>query len=127
MAELPFNPVRESLYTTDELLEGFDSSNRQSYASTMDFRVYCHALSSGRDLPSVSMAMTRASHDNCIKRSALSFLTRRPKIVSVMGGHRVARNSTTYRSIVELTRELARNGFTLVSGGGPGATWRINR
>ncbi len=43
------------------------------------------------------------------------------KVVAIMGGHAMLRGQPDYRAVVELARELARLGFFLVSGGGPGA------
>jgi predicted Rossmann-fold nucleotide-binding protein len=42
-------------------------------------------------------------------------------VVAIMGGHSMLRGQPEYRAVVELARELARLGFFLVSGGGPGA------
>jgi len=41
--------------------------------------------------------------------------------VGIMGGHRTSRKSADYRQIVFLCRALARVGFLVVTGGGPGA------
>ncbi|HEY0094459.1 MAG TPA: hypothetical protein VGB96_09055, partial [Archangium sp.] len=43
------------------------------------------------------------------------------KVVAIMGGHSMLRGQPDYRAVAELARELARLGFFLVSGGGPGA------
>lgn len=46
--------------------------------------------------------------------------------VGVMGGHKLSRTSAEYRKVVLLARELARLGFIVVTGGGPGAMEAAN-
>ena len=43
------------------------------------------------------------------------------KLVGVMGGHSLLRTDPMYRDIVHIGRELSREGFLMVTGGGPGA------
>jgi predicted Rossmann-fold nucleotide-binding protein len=43
-----------------------------------------------------------------------------------MGGHATTRSSPEYRNIVHLARLLARSGFLVMTGGGPGAMEAAN-
>lgn len=47
--------------------------------------------------------------------------------VSVFGGARVARSSPVYRQAEEIGSRLARSGFAVITGGGPGAMEAANR
>ena len=43
------------------------------------------------------------------------------KVVAVMGGHGLQRNNPYYAKVAILSRRLTKQGFLMVSGGGPGA------
>jgi predicted Rossmann-fold nucleotide-binding protein len=66
------------------------------------------------------VARARAVHDGTISWHLNERLDGH-RVVAVMGGHRVARNSVDYRLVADLTHRLADAGFLVVSGGGPGA------
>jgi len=46
--------------------------------------------------------------------------------VGIMGGHKMSRSSEAYRKVVYLARKLARLGFVVATGGGPGAMEAAN-
>lgn len=46
--------------------------------------------------------------------------------IGIMGGHKLSRTSQEYRKVVYLARTLARLGFVVVTGGGPGAMEAAN-
>jgi uncharacterized protein (TIGR00730 family) len=50
-----------------------------------------------------------------------------PRAVSVFGSARIARESSEYGWAVELGAALARAGFAVITGGGPGAMEAVNR
>jgi predicted Rossmann-fold nucleotide-binding protein len=120
---LPFLPMRETLYTPDELFAGFDSSKPRSYIETRDFKIYRNYVASGkyrsRDYFS---SMMQSMHDNAILQAVNDYFAAGTyKAVAMMGGHQLPRDSDGYRDVARLSRELARLDFTMVSGGGPGA------
>ncbi len=125
MPEFPFafQPLRQNLYSPHELLAGFSPERPESYCETIDFLIYQRYVSSGRYAPSdYFMAMMQALHDNSINLAAHNWLaSSSAKAIGVMGGHELSRDSSTYERVARLAQELARRGFTLVSGGGPGA------
>ena len=43
------------------------------------------------------------------------------RVVGVMGGHQLPRDSADYANVAELARDLARRGMLVCTGGGPGA------
>ncbi|MEA2691171.1 MAG: hypothetical protein QOJ16_558 [Acidobacteriota bacterium] len=119
----PFHPIRESLYSPDELVAGFDPARPASYAETRDFRIYQQYVAAGRSAPSDYFpAMMQSLHDNSITLAVHEYLeSSSAKAVGIMGGHDLDRDSDSYRKVARLAYALARQGFTLLSGGGPGA------
>jgi predicted Rossmann-fold nucleotide-binding protein len=124
---LPYSPYRGSLYTPEELYAGFDPARPESYADTPDARIYAHWHSRGGAHPPVLLdTLAQRLHDHAITDAmeevlALQSQGRPRKVVAIMGGHSMLRGQPDYRAVAELARELARLGFFLVSGGGPGA------
>ena len=120
-ANLPYQPFHARLYAPVDLFEGFDPRRPDSYAETMDFRTYRHFVRTGRgtDAPFFE-GMMQSLHDNSVAKALHSFLRGR-RCVAVMGGHKLERGTEAYRRVCVLSRALARAGFTLASGGGPGA------
>lgn len=120
---LPFEPIRESLYTPEELFGGFDPSRPRSYTETRDFRIYSAYVGSGKYRPREYFnSMMQAMHDNSILQAVNDFLlTSSSKAVAMMGGHKIQRDSAAYREVAMLSRALARRDFLMLSGGGPGA------
>ncbi|MBI3245129.1 MAG: hypothetical protein HYZ50_01335 [Deltaproteobacteria bacterium] len=118
---LPYQPIRQQLYTGVELFRGFEPSEPASWGQTADFAIYKHFVTEGRNAPvNPYMRMVQALHDNTITQSTITLITGR-KVAAIMGGHKMARDSTTYRDIAILARRLTRNGILMCTGGGPGA------
>ncbi len=69
--------------------------------------------------------MLRAVHDDAVS-DALDELLIGTRVVGVMGGHAMARGTAAYAGAARLGRELARAGFTVATGGGPGAMEAAN-
>ncbi len=118
---LPFDPYRSTLYTADELYEGIDE---KSYDQTPDALSY--AWSTGRrDPQDVLDIVLRGLHDDSITDALGEFLAGR-RTVAVLGGHAVARDSSGFGEAAQLGRALTRAGFTVATGGGPGAMEAAN-
>ena len=118
---LPFDPYRSTLYTADELYEGID---HKPYEQTPDALAY--AWDSGpRDREDVLGVMLRGLHDDSITDALGEFLAGR-RTVAVLGGHAVPRDSSSYEEAAHLGRTLTRAGFTVATGGGPGAMEAAN-
>lgn len=123
----PFNPIHAGLYKPLELLEGFDPNPDKalSVVNTLDYQSYVYFQQQGRTtISDPYAAMMEALHDASIVRGMNAFLEdqvqagRRP--VSIMGGHREARGSKTYRAVARIAQLLSESGFIVASGGGPG-------
>ncbi|MBM7117761.1 hypothetical protein [Archangium primigenium] len=122
---LPYSPYRGALYTPEELYAGFDPAHPESYADTPDARVYAHWNSrGGANPPSILETLAQRLHDHAITDALEEVLVHQGqprRVVAIMGGHSMLRGQPDYRAVAELARALARLGFFLVSGGGPGA------
>jgi predicted Rossmann-fold nucleotide-binding protein len=117
---LPYQPIRQSLYKRSELFNGFDFTDASSWGNTVDFRIYKHFVMEGGNAPNPYMGMMQALHDNSITQCT-NRLTSKRKVAAIMGDHEMGRDSAAYRNIAILARRLTRKGILMCSGGGPGA------
>lgn len=120
--ELPFQPIRNSLYSSRELMRGFVPDDGQSLGLTPDFLSFVYFVVNGRAAPTDPYAgMMEALHDNSILRAMYAYLQEigRPA-AAIMGGHREERGSPTYSQVARLAKRLTEEGFIMASGGGPG-------
>jgi predicted Rossmann-fold nucleotide-binding protein len=116
---LPYHVYRTALYTPDELFAGFDPARPSSYADTPDALIYRHSKEQGRQ-PDPLYALAERLHDHSVT-AALTETLNGTSPVAVMGGHALTRTSSGYRAAMELGAALGRAGFTVLTGGGPGA------
>lgn len=123
---VPFNPYRGSLYSAAELYEDIDSTE---YESTLDARVYHWSIMPGQRT-SLDATLAAALHDHAIGDALDELLGNGDfagrKIVGVMGGHAAARGTQDFHDAARLGRLLALSGFTVATGGGPGAMEAAN-
>ena len=120
--QLPFQPIRSELYTWSEISAGFDPRRSDSISDMADFKTFQYFVRHGRATPEDPYAgMMEALHDNSILQAMFDFLKDRKRVAAIMGGHREARGTPAYRSVVELSQRLSEEGFLMASGGGPGA------
>ncbi|MFE0348123.1 LOG family protein [Streptomyces griseoluteus] len=117
---LPFDPYRGFVYTPEELF----ASLADGYEATPDALAYAWFQRTTSD-GDILASMLRAVHDDSIS-DALDELLSGARVVGVMGGHAMARGTEEYAGAARLGRELARAGFTVATGGGPGAMEAAN-
>jgi predicted Rossmann-fold nucleotide-binding protein len=117
---LPFDPYRGLLYTPDELFDGLV----KGYDATPDAGAYAWFQRTKAD-GDIFSSMLRAVHDDSVS-DALDELLVGARVVGVMGGHAMARGTDSYAGAARLGRSLARAGFTIATGGGPGAMEAAN-
>jgi predicted Rossmann-fold nucleotide-binding protein len=119
---LPYRAYRSTLYRPAELFAGFDPTRPESYADTMDAKVYRHVCEEGTD-PGPLAALSRRLHDHGIAEALQEVLADTGPPVAVMGGHELSRDAPGYRAAVRLGQVLGHSpaGFTVLTGGGPGA------
>jgi predicted Rossmann-fold nucleotide-binding protein len=65
-------------------------------------------------------AVQRAVHDAHVTFDLGAIISQR-RVVGVMGGHQLPRDSADYMQVAGLARDLARRGMLVCTGGGPGA------
>jgi predicted Rossmann-fold nucleotide-binding protein len=118
---LPFDADRRQVYAATDLFAGFDPQRPESYGETADFRSFQWYVATGRGTPmDADDAVVRAVHDAHLTFDLGAIIADR-RVVGVMGGHQLPRDSADYARIAELGRDLARRGMLVCSGGGPGA------
>lgn len=107
---LPFRPLRDDLYTQEEL------TAPSGAGGTLDEEIgeWFH-----RAHPGVEAAIARAVHDATIDVALARHLAGR-SVVGVMGGHADPRCSPAYAAAARLGRALTRAGYHVATGGGPG-------
>lgn len=118
---LPYQPIPQKLYSPQDLFQGFDPTRAASWTDTTDFMIYRHFVMEGRGTPrNPYMGMMQALHDNAITEATTAHIEGR-KVVAIIGDHKMARDAAAYKAIVAVGRRLARKGFLICTGGGPGA------
>ena len=129
---LPFEPYRGQLYGPDELMAGYERGQPSTRTETVDAEIYQYfreRRENGRDAP-VMDALAFRIHDHAIDDALRDVLhpsdAADRRVVGVMGGHQLARDTDTYRAVAHVGRRLARQGFFVTTGGGPGAMEAAN-
>jgi len=129
---VPFNPYRASLYTPDELMAGYERGKPETRTETTDAAIYEYFQErqlNGRDAP-VMDALAFRIHDHAIDDALRDLLHpdegAAPRVVGVMGGHQLGRDTATYRQVAQIGWRLAQNDILVATGGGPGAMEAAN-
>ena len=116
--DVPFDPYRGLLYTPAELYDHLD----RGYAATLDAAAYAWS----RGPRTLDKSLAAALHDHAVDDAVEEFAEGR-RLVGVMGGHAVRRDTADYLTAARLGHALAGgDGLTLLSGGGPGAMEAAN-
>jgi predicted Rossmann-fold nucleotide-binding protein len=141
---LPFDPFRAETYRAADLLRGYSRIDPATYRVTPDWRCYTLAMDvrSKRKRADLGIddAVLLRLHDLAIEDALEDYL--RPaaaagpakRVVGIMGGHdrerlekardgdgAITSMDAPYMQVALLARKLAREGFTVATGGGPGA------
>ena len=119
MPDVPVDVYRARLYTPEELYDGLDGGG---YGATLDARVYAWARRTASDLRAL---LAQSLHDLAVD-DALAEVVAGRRVVGVMGGHALPRDSPDYADAARLGRSLAGSGLTVATGGGPGAMEAAN-
>ena len=117
---LSFPAHRDQLYSVEEMFAGYNGGMIDDYQSCYDYRIYREFMDHGKVDTQLDVGMFRYLHDHSIT-NALYDLIRERKVVAIMGGHGMERANDFYTKVATLSRRLTREGYLMVSGGGPGA------
>jgi len=119
---LPYQIYRHSLYSREELMEGWTPKEDLS----LDKKIYNHFDSKGRAKADVLETMAQRIHDHAIDDALGDLLEGRvdgdgkKKVIGIMGGHSCSRMDPYFHSVAVIACELTRRGYFIASGGGPG-------
>lgn len=120
---VPYNIYQNKLYTKDDLYGGYILGSPDTYEHTFDKVVYDHFMKTGKEADSIMETLARRLHDHSITDALYDFLEKydEKKVVAIMGGHGLCRNTADYKMVAKLSKELTESGYLMTSGGGPGA------
>lgn len=121
---LPWNTSRATLYTVDELMHGA-SDERSFFTDSTDAKIYARYQSTRLKTPLLE-ALAQRLHDHAIDDALGDLLANKPRIVAFMGGHAMLRTDAAYPDVARCARALARDGYFVITGGGPGAMEAAN-
>jgi predicted Rossmann-fold nucleotide-binding protein len=128
LPDLPFDTYRPRLYAHGELLDGWRHGEIGSFErDALDSKISRWATrhAKGVNVP-VLDALAQRLHDHAIDDALAEHLDCHPNVVAVMGGHSMLRTDPAYRMIADLGRSMARAGWHVATGGGPGAMEAAN-
>jgi predicted Rossmann-fold nucleotide-binding protein len=115
----PYDPYRVALYTPAELTAPSPEDPR----TTVDEAIAAHHDAGSRP-PGLVESLAQRLHDHAITEALAAVIgpspAERRDLVGFMGGHSVGRHQPFYAKAAHAAHRLARAGYRLVTGGGPG-------
>jgi predicted Rossmann-fold nucleotide-binding protein len=122
--QAPFDPFESSLYSPHDLYEGYNPGDPGTHQEYFDRKVYLSYMdpTSKELLPvAADIMLLRRMHDATVSEALDDFVGfSSGRLVAIMGGHDRGRDEKVYRDVAFLGKELAMNGYVVVTGGGPG-------
>jgi predicted Rossmann-fold nucleotide-binding protein len=131
LPDLPYQVGRSALYTVDELMEGYVRGSHHSFfAGSTDGAIYAHYDAHRKERVPFLEALAQRLHDHAIE-DALEDLLHPPgqparRVVAFMGGHATPRTHQSFTDVARCARALAREGYLIATGGGPGSMEAAN-
>lgn len=120
---VPYDVSRKKLYDAAELYKGFNMDDSSSFENCFDTKVYRHYIKNGKQATTVAESLARTLHDHGIHVAMEDFFKQHdPNLcIGIMGGHAQRRTDPMYKQVALISKQLTELGFTMLSGGGPGA------
>ena len=127
---LPFEAGRPHLYTVDELMAGYSRGNHRSFFSaSKDAAIYDYFVRHKARPPLVAalaMRLHDLAMDDAVDEVLHPGVGPTPKVVAFMGGHAMKRTDPLFVDVARCAHALAKAGYFIVTGGGPGAMEAAN-
>ena len=116
-----YSPGRDSLYTVDELMAGYESG---APMQSLDARLAAHVKACGIPPKDVQEAIAQVVHDQGVEQAMRAYVAASVAdgrhIAGVMGGSSTPRDAPAYRLAAETAKALSEAGFLVATGGGLG-------
>lgn len=116
-----YSPGRDSLYTVDELMAGYQSAVPMQ---SLDARLAAHVKACGVPPKDVDEAIAQVVHDQGVDQAMRSYVAASVAngrhIVGIMGGSSIPRDAPAYRLAAQTAKALSEAGFLVATGGGLG-------
>ena len=132
LPDQPYRCYRPSLYTVEELMEGYVKGRPDSHSESLDQRIYAHfdAVRRQGD-PPILETLAQRLHDHAIDDALADLLHgggEDRQVVAIMGGHSMRRTDPAFRQVALISQQLASHDprVLMASGGGPGAMEACN-
>jgi predicted Rossmann-fold nucleotide-binding protein len=122
LGNLPYDPTPDHLYVGPDL---YSVGSDTPFSGSIDQQIYRRARHANMQVVPPAEALAQRLHDHGITVALDAFRHGRD-VVGVMGGHHLTRGSAAYVRTVELGAGLARAGYCVATGGGPGAMEAAN-
>ena len=118
----PFETSPERLYGPADLYRGFDPERPGSLSRSFDARIGWW-LTEGEGTPrklSTGETIAARLHDTALDGLVAALVRSRTPSVAMMGSHSIPRDHPAFLQFALIARTLARRGYLVISGGGPG-------
>jgi predicted Rossmann-fold nucleotide-binding protein len=116
-----YSPGRDSLYTVDELMVGYESG---APMQSLDARLAAHVQACGIPPDDVDEAIAQVVHDQGIGQAMRAYVAASVAdgrhVVGVMGGASTPRDAPAYRVAAATAKAMSEAGFLVATGGGLG-------
>jgi predicted Rossmann-fold nucleotide-binding protein len=116
-----YSPARESLYTVDELMAGYESD---APMQSLDARLAAHVKAAGSPPTDVDEAVAQVIHDQGVDQAMRAYVAASVAngrhIVGIMGGSSTPRDAPAYRLAAATAKGVSEAGFLVATGGGLG-------
>ena len=116
-----YSPGRDSLYTVDELMAGYESD---APMQSLDARLAAHVKACGIPPGDVEEAIAQVVHDQGVDQAMRAYVAASvaegQHIVGVMGGASTPRDAPAYRLAAATAKAISEAGFLVATGGGLG-------